>query len=164
MNPRARDGSNFSSLDMGGEGVASTDRNQPKDASWMVWTLVGLLGIWVSVIVVSLFAPHMVSGSEQEHLPIAAFTTWLWGVLGTAIYVWGMGRLRRSTDLREAWIGLTSATLAIWGVGAAVAIAAPEFVTGSDPTRIPLAAFLAPIGAVVLTGFAGVVAYEFGRD
>ena len=144
--------------------MASTDRNQPKDASWMVWTLAGLLGIWLAVIAVSLFAPHMVSGSEQEHLPIAAFTTWLWGVLGTAIFVWGMGRLRRSTVLRETWIGLTSATLVIWGVGAVVAIAAPEFVTGSDPTRIPLAAFLAPIGAVVLTGFAGVVAHEFGRS
>jgi hypothetical protein len=143
--------------------VASTDRDRPKDASWMVWTLAGLLGIWLAVIAVSLFAPHMVSGSEQEHLPIAAFTTWLWGVLGTAIFVWGMGRLRRST-VRETWVALTSATVVIWLLGAVVAIAGPEFVTGSDPTRIPLAAFLAPIGAVVLTGFAGVVAYEFGRD
>ena len=130
----------------------------------MIWTLAGLVGIWLAVVVVSLFAPHMVSGSEQERLPIAAFTTWLWGVLGTAIYIWGMGRLRRSNELREAWIGLTAATLVIWGAATIVAIAAPEFVTGSDPTRIPLAAFLAPIGAAVLTGFAGVVAYEFGRD
>ena len=143
--------------------MASTDRDRPKDASWMVWTLAGLLGIWLAVIAVSLFAPHMVSGSEQEHLPIAAFTTWLWGVLGTAIFVWGMGRLRRST-VRETWVALTSATVVIWALGAVVAIAGPEFVTGSDPTRIPLAAFLAPIGAVVLTGFAGVVAYEFGRN
>ena len=27
----------------------------------------------------SLFAPDLVSGSEQEHLPVAAFTTWFWG-------------------------------------------------------------------------------------
>jgi hypothetical protein len=145
--------------------VESTVRTKENDASWMVSSLVGLVGIWLAMLAVSLFAPDMVSGSEQEHLPIAAFTTWLWGVIGTAAYIWGMGRLRRSPDMAAvAWIALTGATLVIWAAAAVVAIAAPEFVTGSDPTRIPLAAFVAPIGAAVLTGFAGVVAYEFGRS
>ena len=143
--------------------MESTERIARSDGAWMVWTLLGVVGIWLAILAVSLFAPDMVSGSEQEHLPIAAFTAWLWGVLGTMAYVWGMGRIRRFSETRETWVGLTAATLVIWTAAAIVAIAAPEFVTGSDPTRIPLAAFLAPIGAAVLTGLAGVVAHEFGR-
>jgi len=140
--------------------VASSDRRQRSDASWMIWTLVGLVGIWLAVVVVSVFAPDMVSGSEQEHLPIAALTTWFWGLIGTMVYIAGMSRIRR--DAREAWFALIGATLVIWAVASIVAIAAPEFVTGSDPTRIPFAAILAPIGAAILTGVAGFVAHEFG--
>jgi hypothetical protein len=125
--------------------------------------LVGIMGMWLAVLIVSLFAPDMVSGSDQEHLPIAAFTTWLWGVLGTMGFVWAMGRLRRSTDDRSTWIGLSAATLIIWTVAAVAAIGAPQFVTGSDPTRIPIAAFIAPMAAAALTCLVGVVAREFGK-
>jgi hypothetical protein len=141
----------------------AADRTRRNDASWKLWTLVGGVGIWVAVTLVSVFAPDMVSGSEQEHLPIAAFTTWFWGLIGTMAFIWAMGRVRRSTDAESTWVGLTIATLIFWGGATIVAIAAPVFVTGSDPTRIPIAAFLAPVAAAVLTGLAGVVAQEFGK-
>src|SRR5215204_4251098 len=48
------------------------------DPSWMLWTAIGIGGIWVGVLLISLFAPDLVSGSEQQHLPLAAFTTWFW--------------------------------------------------------------------------------------
>jgi hypothetical protein len=38
----------------------------------MLWTAIGIAGIWVAVLLISLFAPDLVSGSEQEHLPVAA--------------------------------------------------------------------------------------------
>jgi hypothetical protein len=44
------------------------------DGSWMAWTAAGIAGIWVAVTVVSLGAPDMVTGSEQERLPVAALT------------------------------------------------------------------------------------------
>ena len=34
-------------------------------------------GIWTAVVLISVLAPDLVSGSEHEHLPIAAFATWL---------------------------------------------------------------------------------------
>ena len=139
-------------------------RNEIDAGTWFTWALFGIGGIWLAVLIVSLSAPDMVSGSEQEHLPIAAFTTWLWGVLGTMAFVWAMGRLRRSTDERSTWIGLSAATLMIWTVAAVVAIGAPGFVTGSDPTRIPIAALIAPMAAALLTGLVGVVARELGRS
>jgi hypothetical protein len=46
------------------------------DGSWMAWTAAGIAGIWVAVTVVSLGAPDMVTGSEQERLPVAALSTW----------------------------------------------------------------------------------------
>ena len=52
----------------------------------------------------------------------------------------------------------------IWVVATVLAIALPEFETGSDPTLIPFGALFAPLGAAVLTGLAGVVAAGiFGR-
>ena len=44
------------------------------DGSWVLWTVAGIVGIWVAVALISLFAPDMVTGSEQQHLavPVAA--------------------------------------------------------------------------------------------
>jgi hypothetical protein len=131
------------------------------DGSWMLWTALGTAGIWVAVALISLFAPDMISGSEQQHLPIAAFTAWLWGAIGTGFFVWSMGKLRGSSRWISTWIGVSVATLLVWTVATIIAITAPEFVTGSDPTRIPFAAIFAPMGAVGLTALVGVVANAF---
>jgi hypothetical protein len=58
------------------------------DLSWMLWTAIGIGGIWVAVLLLSLLAPDLVSGSEQQHLPVAAFTTWFWGAIGTMVFLW----------------------------------------------------------------------------
>jgi hypothetical protein len=131
------------------------------DGSWMLWTAIGIGGIWVAVLLISLFAPDMVSGSEQQHLPIAAFTTWFWGGIGTLVFLWAMGKVRGSATWPPTWIGLSVTTLAVWTVATILGIAAPVFVTGSDPTRIPVAAFFAPVVAAMLTAFAGVIANVF---
>jgi hypothetical protein len=60
----------------------------------MAWTAAGIAGIWVAVALITIFAPDMVSGSEQEHLRVAAFVTWIWGLVATGAFLWTMGRLR----------------------------------------------------------------------
>jgi hypothetical protein len=146
------------------------DRSPPQDRraatadpSWMLWTAIGVGGIWVAVLLISLLAPDFVSGSEQEHLPMAAFTTWFWGGIGTLVFLWAMGRLRGSAMWQPTWIGLTVVTLGIWAVATVLAIALPVFETGSDPTQIPFAAFFAPVAAVMLTALAGMVTNVFRR-
>ena len=131
------------------------------DGSWMAWTAVGLGAIWLAVLLISLFAPDMVSGSEQEHLPVAAFATWFWGLVASAALLWGMGRLRGSAARRPIWVGLGVAVVAVWAVAAVLSITLPVFVTGSDPTRIPIAAMVAPPAAALLTALAGIVAGIF---
>jgi hypothetical protein len=136
-------------------------RTTTADPSWMLWTAIGIGGIWVAVLAISLFAPDLVSGSEQQHLPVAAFTTWFWGGIGTLIFLWAMGRLRGRAIWQPAWIGLSVVTLGIWAVATILAITLPVMVTGTDPTRIPFAALFAPVAAAMLTALAGGVANVF---
>jgi hypothetical protein len=138
-------------------------RGATADPSWMLWTAIGIGGIWVAVLLLSLLAPDMVTGSEQQHLKIAAFTAWFWGAAATMIFLWAMGRLRGSALWRPTWVGLSVATLAIWALATILGITLPVMETGSDPTRIPFAALFAPIVATMLTGLAGVVTNVFRR-
>ena len=136
-------------------------RTTTADMSWMLWTAIGIGGIWVAVLLISLLAPDLVSGSQQEHLPVAAFTTWFWGGIGTLVLLWAMGRLRGGASWQPIWIGLSLATLGIWAVATILGITLPEMVTGTDPTRIPFAALFAPPAAAMLTALAGAVANVF---
>jgi len=134
------------------------------DSSWMLWMALGTGGIWVAVVLISLFAPDLVSGSEQEHLPIAAFISWFWGVVGTLVLLGAMSRLRGSPMGRPVWIGLTVVTLALWSAATIFAITLPVFETGTDPTRIPFGAIFSPVAAAMLTALAGFISIVFARD
>jgi hypothetical protein len=143
--------------------AAPADRSATTaDLSWMLWTAIGIGGIWVAVMLISLFAPDLVSGSEQQHLPLAAFTSWFWGGIGTLVLLWAMNQLRGSDIARPIWIGLSVVTLALWAAATILAITLPVVETGTDPTQIPFAAMFAPAAAAVLTAFAGLVSNVFG--
>lgn len=131
------------------------------DASWMAWTAAGMAGIWVAVLVISLGAPDMVTGSEQEHFPVAAASTWLWGLVSTGAFVWAMGKLRGDATRQPIWIGLTVATLIVWLVATILSVSLPVVETGTDPTRIPVGALVGPMAATALTVFAGITAGVF---
>jgi hypothetical protein len=142
-------------------GTPRDRRATTADLSWMGWTAIGIGGIWVAVLLLSLLAPDLVSGSQQDHLPIAAFTTWFWGGVGTLVLLWAMGRLRGRARWQPTWIGLSVMTLGIWALATILGITLPEMVTGTDPTQIPFAAIFAPPAAAMLTALAGAVATVF---
>jgi hypothetical protein len=133
------------------------------DGSWMAWTAAGIGGIWVAVTVISLGAPDMVTGSEQQHFPVAAASTWLWGLVSTGAFVWAMGKLRGNATRQPIWIGLTVATLIVWLVATILSVSLPVVETGTDPTRIPVGAIVAPMAATALTVLAGITAGVFFR-
>ena len=111
-----------------------------------------LVGIWGAVVTIGLFAPDLVSGSEQEHLPIAAFGTWIWGVVASRSVMTTLLRLDgEAANLDQLRGQLVGFVAAVWTVAALVAVFGPQLVTGSDPTRLPIAALLAPVAATVLT-------------
>src|SRR5829696_5799469 len=121
--------------------MASGSNRRPAtaDGSWVAWTLAGIAAIWVAVTLISVFAPDMVTGSEQQHLPVGAF----------GAFFWGMGRLRGNAARQPFWIGLAVATTVIWGVATVLSIALPVYVTGSDPTRLPIGAMVSPVAAAL---------------
>jgi len=118
--------------------------------------IVAIASIWLGVLFISLFAPDFVSGSEQEHIPMAALITWISGAAATRSVLNMMTR-RRGIDNRAVniWIGMAISIAVIWLSVTLVSIFVPEVVTGSDPTRIPLAAILAPIGGAIVSGTVG---------
>jgi hypothetical protein len=141
----------------------SSERTAMADGSWVAWSVGGLAGIWTAVVLISFLAPDLVTGSEQEHLPVAAFTTWLWGLVATGGFLWAMARLRGSASRRPIWIGLAVATLTVWLVATILSLTLPVVETGSDPTRLPIAAMVTPVTAALLTVLAGIIAGVFSR-
>ena len=149
---------------MRGDQATGSGRQQASaDGSWMAWTAAGIAGIWVAVALTSLLAPDMVSGSEQEHHPVAAFSTWVWGLVATGAFLLANGKLRGDASRRPIWVGLAAATLTVWLVATILSLALPVFETGSDPTRVPIGAIVAPVAAALLTGLACVTAGVFSR-
>jgi hypothetical protein len=113
-----------------------------------------ITAIWVAVVLTSVFSPDLISGSEQEHLPIAALTNSFWGSVVTVLVLIAVaiGRGRSLEDGHEAWFLMALATATIWAAVTVVSISAPRLVTGTDPTQIPLAAMISPVVGTMATG------------
>jgi hypothetical protein len=126
------------------------------------WALGATIVVWIAVVVISVFSPDLVSGSEQQHLPVAAFGTWLWGTVATVGVLVGGGLVRRAGEALW-WVAPAAATMAIWVVASLVSVFAPTMETGTDPTTIPLAALIAPVVAALLTCVAYAAAAVGGR-
>lgn len=109
--------------------------------------------IWTAVAAASMFAPDLVSGSEQEHIPLTAFTAWFWGLISTTL-VAALLLARRTTPNDTTWYGFAIAISGVWAAVGLFAIFGPELVTGSDPTRVPIAGLLGPVVGTALTGLA----------
>lgn len=118
------------------------------------WWLVAVGSVVLAVLAASLYAPDLVTGSAHEHIPIAAMVDWFWGALAIGY----LSFVRR--DRADASFGLSVAGL--WLAVAAASIWVPEFVTGSDPSSIPLAVFIAPAVGTMVTGFLSLHALSRG--
>jgi predicted MFS family arabinose efflux permease len=115
------------------------------------WTLVAVAAIWIAVVITSFASKDLISGSEQEHLNIAAMINWLWGALATMSLA-RLARLRRAAP-DSSWVTIGVGTTFIWMAVTLAAAFGPSLETGSDPTSIPFPAIIAPIAGMLLTRF-----------
>lgn len=123
-----------------------------------VFALAGLavVAIWTGVVVASMFAPDMITGSEHDHLPIVGWTYWIWGLVSSGSVLLAAQRgIRARVTALAPWLMFACAVAVVWIAVMFAAIFAPVFVTGTDPTELPLAALAAPIVGTVLTGGIG---------
>ena len=115
------------------------------------WTGLAIAAIWIAVTLISVYAPSLVTGTTHDHVPIAAILAWIWGVLASRNVAVAILRRRRSLAVLDSARLLAIAVGTIWTICMILGIAGPEWVSGTNPTRIPISAIVAPIIAVVLT-------------
>lgn len=115
----------------------------------LVYGLVALVGIWVAVVLTSLFAPDLVTGTTQDRFPLPFVVAFLAGLAATRSVVrafnHGLGATAR-------WTIYAATLLVIWAAVAVVSIYVPATITGTDPTQLPIAAIIAPIAGAIVTG------------
>lgn len=119
------------------------------DGSWMAWTAIGIVGIWIAVVLITLFAPDFVSGSTGAHAARRVHDV----VLASSARSSSCERSASSAGRRRGeplGSGCRSSRL-------------PVVETGSDPKRIAFGAFFAPVPAAMLIALAGVVTNVFRR-
>ena len=122
-----------------------------------LFTGVAVASIWLAVVLASIFAPDMVTGSQHEHLQIAAYADWLWGAFATGFVLLraaasGVNR-RADVASRNLRMALTMSVGIVWLAVLLVSIFTPQLVIGTDPTRLPVAAMFSPIFGVIVTAY-----------
>ncbi|MGA9162048.1 MAG: hypothetical protein WB297_14445 [Actinomycetota bacterium] len=118
---------------------------------------IAVASIWLAIAGASIWSPDLISGTEQEHVPLAAILDWFYAALATGLVLMAFGR-RSPGASRSLWLGFTVAIGAIWFVVAIASIFAPSIVTGTDPTTVPIAALASPVAGVIATAFVSVFA------
>ena len=116
-------------------------------------TSVALACICVSGVLGSIFSPSLVTGAQQQQLPIGAFIGWIFDAIAISMVVGAAIKgIRAEVANRAPWIVLGLGVGAIWLAVMFAAIFAPVWVTGTDPTRIPIWAGLSVITGLIATG------------
>ncbi len=115
------------------------------------WTGLAIAAIWIAVTLISVYAPDLVTGTTQDHVPLAAILAWIWGVIASREVAVAILRRRRSPGVVDSARLMAIAVSVIWTICMILGVAGPEWVSGTDPTHIPISAIVAPIIALVLT-------------
>ena len=124
-----------------------------------------MMGIGIGCIVVSgvlgsIFSPDMVStsgtatGYIHQHIPMAAYTGWIWDVIAIAMLLpAAMQGIRAKVTDRVPWTMLGLGVGGIWLAVMFISIFTPVMVTGTAPwiTEVPLASILSVIAGLILT-------------
>jgi len=118
---------------------------------------VTVAAIWLAVLAMSIWSPDLITGTLHEHIAVAALADWFFAAIATGLVLMAFGRRARGAT-RSLWLGFTIAVTGVWAAVALASIYAPTMVTGTDPTTVPIATFVAPMAGVIATAFASVFA------
>jgi hypothetical protein len=110
---------------------------------------VALAAMWLSIVLLSIFAPELVSGTMQDHFPIALVVGLLAGLAATK---WVVRASTTGIGPPKLWIVYDLIVGGVWLAVALVSIYVPVLESGTDPTLVPIGAVVAPIAGAILTG------------
>ncbi len=121
-----------------------------------VWIWLSILGIWVSVLIMSMGSPDLQFGSDPVVIDVGIIMDWFWGLVGT-VGVLRLTMFRRPTEAgwrqENAYPWVFVSVAALWLAAAIAAVSLPLFEWGDD-IIVPVAAIVAPIAAAMLTWYA----------
>ncbi len=144
---------NIPSAGIDPSGSASEQRAVPHGGRLARWAPgLSVAAIWLATLAAALFSPDLITGSQHEHLPLAALLDWLWAAVASG-YVAMSGRDVRAAGNTEGTSSLVLSLVAVWTTMALASIFAGPMVTGTDPTQIPVVAIVVPLAAMAVTGF-----------
>jgi Short C-terminal domain len=119
-------------------------------------------GICVSGIFGCIFSPDLITtsgtsngGTTQQHIPLAAYSGWIWFVIALAFVLPAATRgIRAKVTNRPPWAVLGFGVGGIWIAQMFISIFTPQVVTGTAPwlTWLPLAGMISVLAALVMTG------------
>lgn len=131
------------------------DLSEPAPHAWAArsssWTMLAMGAIWLAAVLIAVFTPDLVSGADQESFPMAVPVALFWALItsATVLAVSG-GRI-------NAWLAF--ALTDIWAAVTLVSILAPDMVSGTDPTTLPIAmlcaVFAGSVASILLVSVAG---------
>ncbi len=136
------------------EGTKGSPQREAEGSRYR-FAAMAVCSIWVTLAAASIWSPGLISGTDGTHVPIAAFTDWFYAVIATGLVLLAFSR--RTPDVgRSSWAAFTLVISGIWLVVAITSIWTPDLISGTDETRVPVAALVSPIAGVLATAFASV--------
>jgi hypothetical protein len=137
--------------------VARSDLGFPYLMTGLAVGCIGVSGILGCILSPDLITTSGTSfgGTTQQHIPLAAYSGWIWFVIALAMVLPAATRgIRAKVTDRAPWAVLGFGVGGIWIVQMFISIFTPQVVTGTAPwlTWLPLAGMISVLAAVVLTG------------
>ena len=105
-------------------------------------TFLSLIIIWLGVLIACIFGKPLISGSQQEVLRIGLVTLILGGLFATK-NVFENFKIAKENNFNNYKVVIIS-SIVIWLIVIIGSIFAPSFITGSDPTSLPLFIIFGP--------------------
>jgi hypothetical protein len=121
-----------------------------------IWIWLTIVVIWIAILIMSLGSPSLEFGSDPEIVDIGKVMDWFWGLIGT-VGVLRLTMFRRPNEVGwgqdTAWPWILGVVGALWLAAAVASVNLPVFEIG-DNIVLPVAVFVAPIAAAMLTWYA----------
>jgi hypothetical protein len=124
---------------------------------------IAVASVWLAIAAASIWSPDLISGTNQERVPLAAILDWFYAALATGLVLMAFGR-RSPGASRSLWLGFTISIAGIWFVVAIASILAPSIETGTDHTTVPIAALASPLAGVIASAFVSVFVARSGGE
>ena len=105
----------MSSVAHPGHSAGTAREERPLVRTALESSVTAVAAIWLCSALIAVLAPDMITGAQQEHLPIASLTVWVWTATATAYVLMATRGGSSSTlvGITAIWVGVLVAAVAV---------------------------------------------------